>query len=127
MLGDLNKAFDSAKANIKNNQFIVESVTDDDAMVEEMVEEDVDSDSIPDDVYAKIDKAIDGVIGKDDDDYEDAEDLLDDDDIDDEEIDIAIDEAANAWYDNEKIGHPDQSRRDGVKKQPIFDEKGSCV
>lgn len=118
MLGDLNKSFDAKKANAANNQLIAESVLSDEELLEEM-EDGVDADSIPDEVYKKVDQALDSLIGDDIDDDE-IEEMIDDEDFDDEEIDIALAEAAGAWYDDENIGHPDGDRRNGTKKQPEF-------
>lgn len=121
MLGDINKSFDRKKANAANDQFITESVLSEEELLDEF-EDGVDADSIPDEVMAKVDSELDKIIGDtgemDDDEIEE---MLDDEDFDDEEIDIALTEAAGKfWTDDENIGHPDTSRRSGKKQQPDF-------
>ena len=134
MLGEINTKFNRAKADKKNDQFIVESVIGEDEVLpgsEEELDDIVDSDSIPDDVMSKIDKAMDDVIGDGDIDDEEIDEMLDDDDdLDDtkfSELDAYINEAANAWYDDENVHHPDTSRRNGTKGQPLFRPTGGMV
>ena len=129
MLGEINKAFNSAKNNDKERRFMLESVLDDDELIggDDDMEDVVDADSIPDDVYKRVDAALDKMIGDGIDDTE-VEEMVDDDmsDINSEDIDLVITEAVGQadkkfWYDDENIGHPDQDRADGVKQQPLFD------
>lgn len=121
MLGDINKSFAHKKANIANDQFIAESVLSEEDLLEEF-EDGVDTDSIPDEVMAKVDNELDKIIGDHADlDDDEVEEMVDDEDFDDEEIDIALTEAAGKyWTDDEDIGHPDNSRRSGTKHQPKF-------
>lgn len=123
MLGDINKAFDKKKADAANDQFITESVLEDDLLDD--LEDGVDSDSIPDEVMKRVDSELDKIIGDTGDlDDDEIEEMVDDEDIDDEEIEIALTEAAGKfWTDDENIGHPDNSRRSGTKKQPKFGEE----
>lgn len=120
MLGDINKAFDKKKADAANDQFITESVLEDDLLDD--LEDGVDSDSIPDEVMKRVDSELDKIIGDTGDlDDDEIEEMVDDEDIDDEEIEIALTEAAGKfWTDDENIGHPDTSRRSGKKHQPDF-------
>lgn len=127
MLSGVNAQYRNKLADAKNNTFIVESVLGVDEVLpgsDEELDDLIDVESIPSEVYAKLDKAMDNLIGDDGIDDDEIEELIDeDDDLDDEafeELDAVINEAANAWYDDEGIGHPDLSRRSGTKGQPKF-------
>lgn len=122
MLQGVNNAFNSGKRTAREDQFILESVLgSDEDILNEMDDEDmedtVDVDSIPPEIMSKVDSALDKIIGDGIDD-EEIDEMLDDDDEDDE-INVMISEAC-AWYDDEKIGHPNKAIRDGVKHQPRF-------
>jgi len=109
----INQQYKARKRAMFDNRFIFESVTEDvdyddetGAAEEDDIESTVDSDSVPKDVYKKIDAMLDGIITKEDYDDTEAEELLDDDDVDDgedidddNEVDAIITEAAGAWLD----------------------------
>lgn len=83
MLPGINDLYLKMKEDQANHRFIVESVVSTDETIpgsDEEFEDIVDADSVPDDVYAAIDKALDKFV--DDPDYDDteAEELVDDDD-----------------------------------------------
>lgn len=124
MFTSINAEYNKKKNAGKADQFIAESVLSVDEVLpgsEEEFDDIVDTDSIPDEVYNKIDAELNKIIN--DPNYDDieAEELVDgDDDIDDATLDAIIDECANAWYDNENINHPDKSRREAMKDQPKF-------
>lgn len=127
MLSGVNKQYNAELADARNNKFIIESVLGVDEVLpgsDEELNDVIDTDSIPADVYKAIDKKMDELIGDNGIDDQEIEELIDeDDDLDDEqfsELDALISEAANAWFDDEGIGHPDVSRRSGVKNQPKF-------
>lgn len=127
MLSGVNAQYRNKLANTKNNAFIVESVLDVDEVMpgsDEELDDLIDVESIPPEVYEKVDQALDKLIGDDGIDDDEIEELIDDDDdLDDEafeELDAVINEASNAWYDDEGIGHPDLNRRSGTKGQPRF-------
>lgn len=127
MLNSVNAKYRKTLADAKNNEFILESVLGVTEVMpgsDEELDDIIDVESIPDDVYSKLDKAMDKLIGTDGIEDDEIEELLDeDDDLDDEafnELDAVVNEAANAWYDDEGIGHPDLNRRSGTKGQPRF-------
>ncbi len=128
MLGTVNSKYNSGIRDAKEDRFILESVLDVEEVLpgsDEELDDIIDTESIPADVYARVNKAIDGIIGDGDIGDDEIEDLLDDDGEDDEdpryaELDAVISEAANAWYDDEDIGHPNINRRNGTKDQPRF-------
>ncbi len=105
MFGAINNEYTKKKNDSKANQFIIESVLDVEEVIpgsDEELEDVVDTDSIPDEVYAKVDKALDSIV--DDPDYDDteAEELVDDDDDDDDDelddtINALIDEAVSLY------------------------------
>lgn len=131
MLNGINRQFNAAKKTAAEDQFIAESVLAVDEVIpgsEEEFDDLVDVDSVPDDVYKKVDKALDDLIGDENYDDTEVEELVDDDDIDDEELDAVIDEACNAWYDNEGINHPNTDLRcPNTKSQPKFDVNTSVA
>lgn len=131
MLNGINRQFNAAKKTAAEDQFIAESVLAVDEVIpgsEEEFDDLVDVDSVPDDVYKKVDKALDDLIGDENYDDTEVEELVDDDDIDDEELDAVIDEACNAWYDNEGINHPNTDLRcPNTKPQPKFDVNTSVA
>ena len=99
MFESINEAYKKAKHELEDNQFILESVLGVEEVIpgsEEEMDDTVDVDSVPADVYKKIDQSIDNMINNGE--YDDTEiDEMVDDDIDDEEIDIVITEAAGSW------------------------------
>lgn len=131
MLNGINRQFNAAKKTAAEDQFIAESVLAVDEVIpgsEEEFDDLVDVDSVPDDVYKKVDKALDDLIGDENYDDTEVEELVDDDDIGDEELDAVIDEACNAWYDNEGINHPNTDLRyPNTKPQPKFDVNTSVA
>ena len=105
MFDSINAAFNRAKNDIAEHNFIVESVLDVEEVLpgsEEEMDDEVDVDSVPDDVYAKIDKVIDKYVSSDKYDDTEAEELVDDDDyedvdVSDEEINAIVSEAVSLW------------------------------
>ena len=100
MFPTINAEYLAAKRADAENRFILESVLDVDETLpgsDEEMESIVDPDSVPDDVYAKIDKELDKIVEDPDYDDTEAEEMLDDDfdvdDISDAEIDAIMDEA----------------------------------
>lgn len=97
MFDAINKQFNAAKRNAREEQFILESVMDVEEVLpgsEEDIDDVVDSDSVPDEVYKKVDEMLDKMVDAADYDDTEAEELLDDDDdISDEELDAVITEA----------------------------------
>lgn len=127
MLSGVNKKYQGELADAKNNKFIVESVLGVDEVLpgsDEELDDLIDTESIPAEVYNKLDKELDKLIGDDGIDDQEIEELIDDDDdLDDEQFDelnAMINECAGVWYDDEGIGHPDINRRSGTKGQPKF-------
>lgn len=137
MLKSINEEFNRAKQNVADDAFILEAVLDTEEVLpgsEEEIDDVVDADSVPDDVYKQIDKALDNLIGKDSYDDSDVESLLDDDDdvsdeeISDEELDALINENAGAWVDPEGIGAPNTAdRTSNSTHQPLFDDHHSVL
>lgn len=134
MFSTINKELTRKRNNLKAREFITESVLGVDEVLpgsEEEFDDIVDVDSVPDEVYKKIDDALEKIVS--DPNYDDTEadelldDDIDDDDIDDATINAIIDEAANAWYDDENIGHPDVSRKHDTHNQPRFTATGSVA
>ena len=108
MFGEINRRFNKAKRNIKENEFIVESVLEIEEVLpgsDDEYDDEIDVDSVPEDVYKEIDKKLDELISKGDYDDEEIEEMLDDDDDDDDDFDIKIeetvDECVNRWIMNE--------------------------
>lgn len=127
MFASINQEFNRAKSLRRENRFLVESVLGVDEVLpgsDDELDDVVDSDSVPEDVYKKLDAELDKIV--DDPNYDDTEvdEMLDDEDIPDEEIEALIDETCNAWVDPENIGHPCTSRRTNEKSQPIFRTEG---
>ena len=130
MFGAINNEFNRKKRALSNDELIAESVLSVDEVIpgsEDEIDDQIDVDSVPDEVYRKIDSELDKII--DDPNYDDteAEELLDgdDEDISDEDLDAIIDEACNkCWYDDENLGHPDTGRRSTNTHQPIYKGDG---
>lgn len=100
MFPTINAAYNAAKKSDFDHQLILESILDVDETIpgsEEELDDIVDSDSVPADVYAKIDKELDKIVSSPDYDDTEVEEMMDDDfdvdDISDAEIDAIIDEA----------------------------------
>ena len=97
MFESINKRFYSERNRSKDDEMIVESVVEDEALVDEDDDDDiVDSDSLPAEIVSEVDKALDKVVERPDFDDVEVEELLDDDDDDDESINATIDECAQA-------------------------------
>ena len=114
MLGEINARYMEKKNSEKADRFITESTLEVEEILpgsEEEMDDVVDTDSVPDDVYKRVDAELDKIVNDpnfNDDDIEDlVDDDIDEDEIDDDAIEAIIDEACGAWYDNEGIGHPD--------------------
>lgn len=143
MLESVNRRFMHARRRQREIDFIMEAALDvEDAVpgTDAAIDNVVDPDSVPDEVYRKIDKALDDIVNRED--YDDTEikelikDDMDDEDFDDEdiiddmELDGVITEAAGAWLDCEDMGHPDMDRNDGScddTEQPEYDAEGSVI
>lgn len=116
MFDSINAAFNGAKNDIAEHNFIVESVLDVEEVLpgsEEEMDDEVDVDSVPDDVYAKIDKVIDKYVSSDKYDDTEAEEYVDDDeyddtDIPDEEINAIVTEAVSLWENGSKAEESDE-------------------
>lgn len=84
MFAGINEAFNEAKSRAEDDAFILEAVIEDILPGSDEEDDDiVDSESIPKEIYDKVDKALDAII--DDPNYDDTEieELLDDEDLDD--------------------------------------------
>lgn len=131
MFKSINEAFNKRKADILSRERLLESVLEVEEVMpgsEDEMDDVVDADSVPDDVYKKLDAELDKIV--DDPNYDDSEieEMIDDDDeVSDEEIEAIMDEACNAWYDDNGIGHPDTSKRSSEKHQPLFYGSTSMV
>ena len=131
MFKSINEAFNKRKADILSRERLLESVLEVEEVMpgsEDEMDDVVDADSVPDDVYKKLDAELDKIV--DDPNYDDSEieEMIDDDDeVSDEEIEAIMDEACNAWRDDESLGHPDTSRKSPDKHQPLFYGSTSMV
>ena len=110
MFPTINAEYLAAKRADAANQFILESVLDVDETLpgsDEELENLVDPDSVPEDVYAKLDKELDKIVEDPNYDDTEAEEMLDDDfdvdDISDAELDAIVDEAVNMMDRKAKI------------------------
>lgn len=127
MFDSINAAFNRAKNDIAEHNFIVESVLDVEEVLpgsEEEMDDEVDVDSVPDDVYAKIDKVIDKYVSSDKYDDTEAEELVDDDDyedvdVSDEEINAIVSEAVSLWesYDEDDYDDDDDEKDDDEEEK----------
>lgn len=127
MFDSINAAFNRAKNDIAEHNFIVESVLDVEEVLpgsEEEMDDEVDVDSVPDDVYAKIDKVIDKYVSSDKYDDTEAEELVDDDDyedvdVSDEEINAIVSEAVSLWEscDEDDCDDDDDEKDDDEKEK----------
>lgn len=135
MFDSINAAFNHAKNDIAEHNFIVESVLDVEEVLpgsEEEMDDEVDVDSVPDDVYAKIDKVIDKYVSSDKYDDTEAEELVDDDDyedvdVSDEEINAIVSEAVSLWEssdeDDSDDDKEDDKKDDDEKSEDDSDDK----
>lgn len=120
MFDSINAAFNHAKNDIAEHDFIVESVLDVEEVLpgsEEEMDDEVDVESVPDDVYAKIDKVIDKYVSSDKYDDTEAEELVDDDDyedvdVSDEEINAIVSEAVSLWESSDEDDSDDDEEDD---------------
>ena len=131
MFDSINAAFNRAKNDIAEHNFIVESVLDVEEVLpgsEEEMDDEVDVDSVPDDVYAKIDKVIDKYVSSDKYDDTEAEELVDDDDyedvdVSDEEINAIVSEAVSLWEScNEDDCDDDDDEEDDDEEEKSEDD-----
>lgn len=134
MLGEINSRYMEKKNTEKADRFIMEAVLDVEEVLpgsEDEMDDVVDVDSIPDDVYKKIDAELEKIVNDPNFNDDDIEELVDDDvdenDVDDDAIEAIIDEACSAWYDDEGIGHPNTTKRDGGIHQPLYRPTGSVL
>ena len=105
MFDTINAAFSRAKNDLAENAFILESVLDVEEVLpgsEEELDDEVDVDSVPDNVYTKIDKVLDKYVSSGKYDDTEAEEMVDEDDYDeedvsDEEINAIITECVSIW------------------------------
>lgn len=134
MFDSINAAFNHAKNDIAEHNFIVESVLDVEEVLpgsEEEMDDEVDVDSVPDDVYAKIDKVIDKYVSSDKYDDTEAEELVDDDDyedvdVSDEEINAIVSEAVSLWESSDEDDSDDEEddkKDDDEKSEDDSDDK----
>lgn len=100
MLEAINKQYNNEKKNASEERFIAESVLEVEDIVpgsEEEMDDVVDVDSVPDDVYTKVDQALDKLISDKDYDDVEADELLDDDmdedEVSDADLEAIMDEA----------------------------------
>lgn len=132
MFDSINAAFNHAKNDIAEHNFIVESVLDVEEVLpgsEEEMDDEVDVDSVPDDVYAKIDKVIDKYVSSDKYDDTEAEELVDDDDyedvdVSDEEINAIVSEAVSLWESSDEDDSSDDDDEEDDKKDDDEKSKG---
>lgn len=132
MFDSINAAFNRAKNDIAEHNFIVESVLDVEEVLpgsEEEMDDEVDVDSVPDDVYAKIDKVIDKYVSSNKYDDTEAEELVDDDDyedvdVSDEEINAIVSEAVSLWEscDEDDCDDDDDEKDDDEEEKSEDDE-----
>lgn len=130
MFDSINAAFNRAKNDIAEHNFIVESVLDVEEVLpgsEEEMDDEVDVDSVPDDVYAKIDKVIDKYVSSDKYDDTEAEELVDDDeyedvDVSDEEINAIVSEAVSLWESSDEDDSDDDDEKDDDEKEKSEDD-----
>lgn len=109
MFSTVNKAFELARRNRKNNQLIAESVLDVDEVIpgsDDEIDDMIDTDSVPDEAYKKLDAELEKLIS--DPKYDDTEaeemadgddDDFDEDDVDEEALEVALTECVNAMPD----------------------------
>ena len=107
MLEAINKQYNDEKKNASEEQFITESVLEVEDVVpgsEEEMDDVVDVDSVPDDVYTKVDQALDKLISDKDYDDVEADELLDDDmdedEVSDADLEAIMDEAVGEIHDS---------------------------
>ena len=129
MFHAINESFRNKKNEEKNDKMILESVLGVTEVLpgsDEDIEDSVDVDSVPDDVYRKVDAELDEIVSDPSYDDTEAEELLGDeeDDISDDEIEAVLTEAVNAWYDPRGIHHPCVDLRDGNEHQPLYRAPG---
>lgn len=130
MFAAINEQFTRAKRQASEDEFIVESVLDVEEVLpgsEDELDDQVDVDSVPDEVYNKVDAELEKIVSAPDYDDTEAEEMIDDEDITDEdlaEIDAVITEAVQVWRNDEDLGHPDRKRRSSNKHQPLFKGEG---
>ena len=130
MFDSINAAFNRAKNDIAEHNFIVESVLDVEEVLpgsEEEMDDEVDVDSVPDDVYAKIDKVIDKYVSSDKYDDTEAEELVDDDDyedvdVSDEEINAIVSEAVSLWESCDEDDCDDDDEKDDDEEEKSEDD-----
>lgn len=130
MFDSINAAFNRAKNDIAEHNFIVESVLDVEEVLpgsEEEMDDEVDVDSVPDDVYAKIDKVIDKYVSSDKYDDTEAEELVDDDDyedvdVSDEEINAIVSEAVSLWESCDEDDSDDDDDEEDDEKEKSEDD-----
>lgn len=125
MFESINRQFEEAKRARADQDLILESVLEVDEVIpgsDDELESQVDVDSVPDDVYKKVDAELEKIVSAPDYDDTEAEELYEDEDDEftDAEIDAVITEACGAWFDDENIDHPDVSRKSKEKHQPLF-------
>lgn len=106
MLEAINKQYNDEKKNASEEQLIIESVLEVEDVVpgsEEEMDDVVDVDSVPDDVYTKVDQALDKLISDKDYDDVEADELLDDDmdedEVSDADLEAIMDEAVGEIHD----------------------------
>ena len=125
MFESINRQFEEAKRSRADQDLILESVLEVDEVIpgsDDELEAQVDVDSVPDDVYKKIDAELEKIVSAPDYDDTEAEELYDEEDEEftDAEIDAVITEACGAWLDDENLGHPMSPENLRPKISPCF-------
>lgn len=107
MLGDINQKFNEEKRRAAEDQFIGEAAMEVEEVIpgsEEEIDEVIDADSVPDETYKKVDKALDDLLSKEGYDDTEVEELVDgegetaevdENEITDEELDRIVNEACD--------------------------------
>lgn len=132
MFSAINEQFTREKKKRTDDDLIAESVLEVEEVLpgsDEELDDTVDPDSVPEDVYKRLDAELDKIVSDPNYDDDEVEEMIDgDDEISDEEIDAVITEACNCWKDPEGLGHPDRARRqgdmNGQDHQPLFKADG---
>lgn len=129
MFAAINAQFNAQKSQAKDDQFIMESVLDVEEVLpgsEEEIDDEIDVDSVPNDVYQKVDKALDDMISSGEYDDTEAEELVDDDDLDDmedsPEIEAIITEAVALWESSECEEEDDEECDDDEEEDDDMDD-----
>lgn len=127
MFSAINEQFTREKKKRSDDDLIAESVLEVEEVLpgsDEELDDTVDPDSVPEDVYKRLDAELDKIVSDPNYDDDEVEEMIDgDDEISDEEIDAVITEACNCWLDDNGIGHPNKAMRTGdINRQSVQPE-----